>query len=339
MSTKRIGAGTVQPAAPVFITSSASYVGPFEGEGPLREYFDVIIDDDAYGESSWEKAESRMVRDTFGKIITKSGKNVSDVNYVFSGDLLNQCVATSFGLADSSVAFFGLFGACSTMAESMSLGTMVIDGGFADNVVAMTSSHFCSAERQFRFPLELGSQRPPTAQWTVTGSGGVMLSNEGVLGSTPRVTALTTGKIVEMGIKDANNMGAAMAPSAADTIAIHLNDLGRAPSYYDLIVTGDLGSLGHSICIDLLNAEGFDLSKNYNDCGMMVYDPESQDVHAGGSGCGCSAVVLSGFLMNKMTTNVYNKILFVGTGALMSPTTTQQGLPILGISHAVSIEI
>ena len=290
MSTKRIGAQTVAMSTPVYISVSASYVGPFEGEGPLRKYFDVIIDDEMYGEKTWEKAESRLVRDTFGKLIAKSGKNIADIDFIFTGDLLNQCTATSYGLADSSVPFFGLYGACSTMAEAIGLSSMVIDGGFANNVVALTSSHFCSAEKQFRFPLELGTQRPPTAQWTVTGSGGVILSTEGSMGLTPRVTHFTTGKIVEMGIKDSNNMGAAMAPAAVSTLVTHLNDLGREPSFYDIIVTGDLGKVGKEITIDLMTKEGFDFAKNYDDCGVMIFDFEKQDVHAGGRVrllCGC----------------------------------------------------
>jgi len=339
MAEKKIGAQTLAMSAPVYISASATYAGPFEGEGPLKEYFDVIIEDEMYGEKSWEKAESRLVRDTFGKLVAKSGKNISEIDFIYTGDLLNQCTATSFGLADSSVPFFGLFGACSTMAEAMGLGAMAIDGGFASNVVAMTSSHFCSAEKQFRFPLELGTQRPPTAQWTVTGSGAVLLSKEGSMGLTPRITHFTPGKIVEMGIKDANNMGAAMAPAAVDTLSAHFNDLGRDPSYYDLIVTGDLGKLGKEITKDLMARQGFDLSKNYDDCGTMIFDLEKQDVHAGGSGCACSALVLCSYLMHCMTTGLYKRILLVGTGALLSPTTTQQGQPILGIAHAVSIEI
>ena len=331
---KRLGKQTVKLQNPPSILSTASIVGPKEGQGPLRLYFDEIIEEEMWGEKSWEKAESKLMRETFSKIVNKSRKSLSEVNYVIAGDLLNQCISANFGLRESGVPFFGVFGACSTMAESMSLGAMLIDGGFADNAVCMTSSHFCSAEKQFRFPLELGSQRPPTAQWTVTGSGGVMLSGEG---TGPYITHVTTGKIVDMGIKDANNMGAAMAPAAADTILSHFNDTGFSPQEYDLIVTGDLGRLGKSICDELLRNQDIDISDRYNDCGVMIFDSRQQDVHMGGSGCGCSATVLAGFIYTEMKKGMLNNVLFVATGALLSPTSTQQGESIPSIAHAVSI--
>lgn len=331
---KRLGKQTVKLQNPPSILSTASIVGPKEGQGPLRLYFDEIIEEEMWGEKSWEKAESKLMRETFSKIVNKSRKSLSEVNYVIAGDLLNQCISANFGLRESGVPFFGVFGACSTMAESMSLGAMLIDGGFADNAVCMTSSHFCSAEKQFRFPLELGSQRPPTAQWTVTGSGGVMLSGQG---TGPYITHVTTGKIVDMGIKDANNMGAAMAPAAADTILSHFNDTGFSPQEYDLIVTGDLGRLGKSICDELLRNQDIDISDRYNDCGVMIFDSRQQDVHMGGSGCGCSATVLAGFIYTEMKKGMLNNVLFVATGALLSPTSTQQGESIPSIAHAVSI--
>lgn len=335
MTGKRNGKQTVKFMNPPSIVSTASIVGPKEGQGPLRLYFDAVIDDEMWGEKSWEKAESKLVRETFSRILKKAGKSPGKVNYLIAGDLLNQCIASSFGLRESEIPFFGVFGACSTMAESMSLGSMLIDGGFADNVVCMTSSHFCSAEKQFRFPLELGSQRCPTAQWTVTGSGGALLSNQG---TGPYVTYVTTGKIVDMGIKDANNMGAAMAPAAADTILTHFKDTGLMPGFYDLIVTGDLGLLGKNICEDMLKEEGYDISDRYNDCGLMIFDRERQDVHMGGSGCACSAAVFTGYICQEMSKGTFKNVLFVPTGALLSTTSSQQGESIPCIAHAVSIQ-
>jgi len=335
MADKSIGSRTVQLKSPVHIVVAASIVGPKEGMGPLGRYFDVIIEDEMWGEKSWEKAESKLVKETFLKILSKAGKSPGDISFVIAGDLLNQCIGSNFGLRESEIPFLGIYGACSTIGESMIIGAMLIDGGFADNVVCMTSSHFCSAEKQFRFPLELGVQRPPTAQWTVTGSGGVLLSNQG---TGPVIKYLTTGKIVDMGIKDANNMGAAMAPAAVDTIVAHFRDTGLGPEYYDLILTGDLGAVGKSICEDLLKREGLNISDRYNDCGLMIYDRKKQDTHAGGSGCGCSATVFAGYIYQEMQNGNLNKILFVPTGALLSPTSTQQGESIPSIAHAVSIE-
>lgn len=333
---KRLGTQTVAFQNPPNITTAACIVGPKEGQGPLKGYFDQVIDDEMWGEKSWEKAESKLVKEVVAMLIKKSNLQNDKINYIIAGDLLNQCSAANFGLRETSIPFFGVFGACSTMAESMSLGAMIVDGGYADNVICMTSSHFCSAERQFRFPLELGSQRAPTSQWTVTGSGGVILSPQG---TGPKVTHVTTGKIVDMGIKDANNMGAAMAPAAADTIVQHFIDTGRQPDYYDVILTGDLGYIGKEICKDLAKDNNIDLSKNYNDCGALIFDREKQDVHGGGSGCGCSASVFSGFVYQKLLSGEFTKVLLVATGALLSPTTTQQGESIPSVAHAVSIEM
>jgi stage V sporulation protein AD len=243
-------------------------------------------------------------------------------------------MASNFGVRESGIPFFGVYGACSTMAESISIGSMIIDGGYADNIICITSSHFCSAEKQFRYPLELGTQRTPTAQWTVTGSGGVLISSQG---TGPFITHVTTGKIIDMGIKDANNMGAAMAPAAVDTILTHFKDTGFMPEDYDLIITGDLAKVGKEICQDMLKTEGYDIGDRYNDCGLMVFDRERQDAHAGGSGCGCSAVTLAGFLYREMSKGGLNSILFVATGALMSPTSAQQSESIPSIAHAVAI--
>jgi len=333
----KIGCQSSEFSSPVYLRSYASTVGPKEGEGPLKYSFDEIMSDELYDEQTWEKSESKMVKNTYSKILAKGKVIPDDIDYIFTGDLLNQCIASSFGLKESQTSFFGLYGACSTMSESLALGSMIVDGGFAQNVVALTSSHYCSSERQYRFPIELGSQRSPTAQWTVTGAGGVLISNQSD-GNDVTVKKLTVGKIVDMGIKDVNNMGAAMAPAAAETLLTHFKDFNIKPDYYDLIVTGDLGSLGKEICTELVKNNGYNISKNYNDCGVMIYDTNTQDVHSGGSGCGCSAAVLCGNLMSRLKSGKLQKLLFVGTGALLSPVSSGQGQSILGIAHAVGIE-
>lgn len=292
------------------------------------------MDDEFWGENSWEKAESKFMREVLAKVTAKASLAMDALDFVIAGDLLNQCIAASFGIRESNLPFFGIYGACSTIGEAMQLGAALIEGGFAFNVACLTSSHFCSAEKQFRFPLELGSQRPPTAQWTVTGSGGLILSLEG---NGPYITRITTGKIVDMGIKDQNNMGAAMAPAAADTIYAHFEDTGLPPDYYDMVVTGDLGAVGKRILDDLLSSNGIRISRLLNDCGLMIYDMK-QDVHSGGSGCGCAAVVFAGFLYDRLRKGKLNRILFVPTGALLSPTSVQQGESIPCIAHAVAIE-
>ena len=254
---------------------------------------------------------------------------------MFAGDLLNQCISSSFGLRDLKIPFFGVFGACSTFVESNILGAISIDGNFAENVLCCSSSHFCSAEKQFRFPLELGNQRPPSSQWTVTGAGATILSKNG---NGPFITYFTPGKIVDMGIKDANNMGPAMAASALDTLITHLNDTGRNPNYYDAIFTGDLGYIGKDILNELAKTKGFNITSNYNDCGILIFDKEKQDTHSGGSGCGCCASVFSGYIYKKILEKEYKKILLIATGALTNSLTTQQGESIPGIAHAISIE-
>ncbi len=331
---KKIGKQTVRLENPVSIISSANVVGKKEGEGPLSSYFDVIMEDAEWGEETWEKTESKMQNDAVSRAISKANLFPSDIDYILAGDLLNQCITSSFALRDLNIPFFGVYGACSTMAETISLGSMLIDGGYAQNVAAVTSSHFCTSERQYRQPLEYGGQRTPTAQWTVTGSGAVILSKNG---KAPYVTHITTGKIVDMGIKDANNMGAAMAPAAAETLLAHFKALNRQPSYYDLILTGDLGNLGKEILLDLMSDYGYNISGNYNDCGSMIFDCKTQDTHAGGSGCGCGAVTLSGYVMEKLKQGKLKNVLFVATGALLSPTSTLQGESIPSIAHAISI--
>lgn len=332
---KHIGNQTIKFQNPPTILSAASTVGPKEGKGPLSQYFDVILDDVLWGEDSWEKAETKITKETMKRAAEKAGIQMSEIQYIFAGDLLNQITASTFGVMDFARPFFGLFGACSTMAESMSLGAVMIDGGFADYVLAGTSSHFCGAEKQFRFPLELGTQRPLTATWTVTGAGAVVLASKG---AGPYITHITTGTIVDLGIKDPMNMGAAMAPAAAHTIMNHFKDTGRAPEYYDLIITGDLGAVGRELAIRLLKEENYDIDEIFTDCGIEIFDAIKQDTHAGGSGCGCSAATFAGYLYKEIEKGTYSKILFIPTGALLSSLTSQQGESIPGIAHAVAIE-
>lgn len=332
---KKIGEQSVKFENPIYIKATASIAGHKEGEGPLKEYFDEVLPDSLDGEKTWEKAESRMIKKSLDLVVKKSGLSMNDIDYIISGDLLNQSISSTFGIRDTNRPFFGIFGACSTMGESMMLGSMLLDGGFGKYILANASSHFCAAEKQFRLPLNMGTQRPPTSTWTVTGAGSAVLS---VNGSGPIITHATTGKIVDMGITDPSNMGAAMAPSAVDTLITHFRDLGREPSYYDLIITGDLGYIGHELVIKLAKEEGFDLSENYSDCGIKIFDKHTQDTHSGGSGCGCAALTFAGFLYSKLVNKEYKRILFVPTGALMSPISSQQGESIPGIAHALCIE-
>lgn len=332
---KRIGRQTVVFSSPPAIIANASVVGDKEGSGPLRRCFDRISDDPYFGESSWEKAESTMIRQCFDILCDKAHSAPSELDYIFSGDLLNQCVSSVFALKDSKVPYFGIYGACSTMAESLALAAMSIDGGFAEKVCAITGSHFCSAERQYRFPLEYGGQRPPTAQWTVTGSGAVMLASGGC---GPFITHATTGIIKDAGINDAGNMGAAMAPAAFETIKAHFSDTGRDFDYYDAVFTGDLGAVGHDILESFFVSEGVKPGTKYMDCGVLIYDRETQGVNSGGSGCGCCASVLCGHILDAMRKGIWNRVLFAATGALMSPTSSQQGSSIPGICHAIAIE-
>lgn len=333
--TKKIGKQTFMLSNPVCIVGTAAVVGKKEGEGPLREHFDYISDDSYFGESSWEKAESTMLKQCFSLACDKAKLPPSDLDCVFAGDLLNQCMGSAEAMKDSSLPYFGLYGACSTMGESLILAAMTIDGGFAEKTCAATSSHFCSSERQFRFPLEYGGQRTPTAQWTVTGAGAAILQNINI-GTC--VTCVTPGIIIDAGITDANNMGSAMAPAAYETLKAHFEDTGRTPDYYDLIVTGDLGAIGHDTVEELFRRDGSTLGENYTDCGLLIFDREKQDVHAGGSGCGCSASVLCSYIMDGFKKGKWNRVLFAPTGALMSPTTSQQGESVPGICHAIAIE-
>lgn len=335
MDNQRIGKQTVKFLSPPVIYETAAIAGMKEGEGPLSEDFDLILDDDKLGEDSWEKAESKLQEKTAQTALKKAKLSNDDINYILAGDLLNQCIAAHYAIRDLQIPFFGLYGACSTMTESLSLGSMLIGGGYADYVMCLTSSHFCSAEKQFRFPLEYGGQRTPAAQWTVTGSGCAVLAKKG---SGPKITHVTTGKIVDMGISDVSNMGAAMAPAAADTLAAHFKDTGRRPDYYDLILTGDLGIIGSDILKELLLDEGYDIRENHNDCGKMIFDIEAQDVHAGGSGCGCCGSVLCGHVYKEIKAGRLDKVLVMATGALMNTMIVEQGESIPAIAHAVSIE-
>ena len=333
---KKIGNQSYILTNPVTILNTASIVGPKEKAGPLNKYFDHCLEDEFWGEKSWEKAESKFIKETISTAISKSNIASSDLDFCLAGDLLNQCISSSFGVRDSNIPFLGIFGACSTFVESMLIGSMIIDGDFGNKVACASSSHFCSAEKQFRFPLELGNQRPPSSQWTVTGSGCSILSKEG---NGPYIKILTPGKIVDMGIKDCNNMGAAMAGAALDTLVTHFQDTGRNSSYYDAIFTGDLGYIGKDILIEMSLTKGYNIKSNYNDCGVLIFDKEKQDTHSGGSGCGCISTVFSGYIYKKMKEKKYKKVLLIATGALMNSTSFQQGESIPGIAHAISIEI
>lgn len=333
------------------IAGAYSIVGEKEGKGPMAKWFDLILEEDTYGEKTWEKAESKMLKQAILQAIQRSGKEKQDVDAVLSGDLINQLMSSSFMARDLSIPFLGLYGACSTMAESMILGSVMIDGGYASNVIAAASSHYCTAERQFRMPLEHGNQRPPSAQWTATASGAMVLSafdkgDEAVTQGQALfqsqevkelyVTHATPGKIIDTGIKDVNQMGAAMAPAAADTIIRHLSDTKRSPDYYDLILTGDLGLIGKEIALDLLSAAGVETDGNFKDCGSMLYD-KKQDTHSGGSGCGCSASIFSGYVYREMRLGKIKNALLISTGAMLSTISSQQGESVPGIAHAVAV--
>ena len=321
------------PEMPV-ITAWASVAGKKESEGPLAHSFDMTSQDTYFGQKTWEQAEKQMQKNALDILLKKAGLSKHQLGLVCSGDLLNQCIGSSFSLRNSGVPHLGLYGACSTMAESLLLASMAVSGGFSDKVVAMTSSHFASSERQYRFPLGYGGQRTPTAQWTVTGSGAALVCSAG---KGPRIESCTIGTVTDLGIKDANNMGAAMAPAAYETIRAHFEDLSTAPEDFDLIVTGDLGQLGKDVLLELSKRDGISLGGQLTDCGTLVFDQTTQDVHSGGSGCGCSAITLCGYLLNQLNSGKLKRILFCGTGALLSPTSTQQGLPIPGVCHALSI--
>ena len=338
MALHRIGQATITLPNRPRILSGAAIAGKKEGEGPLRADFDRIIDDDLFGEESWEKAESRFQYEAGTTALRKAGLTPSQADVALGGDLLNQIMAASMAARELRIPFLGLYGACSTMAESLCIAAMLADGGYVRHALCTASSHFCSAERQYRFPLEYGSQRAPTAQWTVTGAGSAVVSGDDTLPAICRATHVTIGRIVDMAVKDANNMGAAMAPAAADTLARHLRDTGRTAADYDLIITGDLGRVGHDVLLALMEAQHLPLDPaRYIDCGLEIFTPE-QDVHCGGSGCGCSAVTLCGHIFRRFREGSLRRVLFMATGALLSPTSSQQGETIPGVAHAIALE-
>ena len=334
MNSKRLGRRTVALSAPPSVLACACVGGQFEGQGPLGACFDELGEDSFFGESTWEKAESAMQKRALSRALDKARLKAGDLDYILAGDLLNQCVGSAFGLRDFGIPFYGLYGACSTMGESLALASLLIDGGFARRAAAMTSSHFCTAERQYRMPVPYGSQRTPTAQWTATAAGCTILAEKG---QGPYVTHVICGRIVDKGITDSNNMGAAMAPAAYDTLSAFFRDTQTGPKDYDLILTGDLGELGHDIVRDFFRRDGIDLTDRYQDCGLLLYDREKQDMHAGASGCGCSAAVLNGYVLPGLRAGKWRRVLFAPTGALLSPTTSFQGESVPGICHAVCL--
>lgn len=368
MNNKQRGKASILFENPPLILEAASIVGKKEGEGPLSECFDQIEQDPMFGKKTWEQAESELQTRTTNLVIEKSGLKKEDIRYYFGGDLLAQLIATSFGVMDMEFPMFGIYGACSTMGEALGLGSMVVEGGFADHVIVTVSSHFASAEKQFRFPLEYGNQRPYSATWTVTGCGSVILSkskakikNDGSDNTSDpeendaykknhakeadcrkrplaRVAGMTTGKIVDMQFKDSMNMGAAMAMAALDTIVRNFRDLGVDETYYDKIITGDLGQVGKQLLLDYLVKAGYDIESRYLDCGIMIFDDETQDTHAGGSGCGCSASVLCGYILPKIRDGEWKRVLFLPTGALLSTVSFNEGQSVPGIAHAVILE-
>ena len=335
---KMIGKQSIEFGSPVWIQCSASIVGKKEGQGPLGKLFDKINTDDMFGGNSWEEAESALQKETVQLCLEKSNTKIEDVRYIFAGDLLAQSIASSFGLAEFNTPLFGLYGACSTSALSITLGSIAVAAGVADKVMCVTSSHFASAEKEFRFPLEYGNQRPLSASWTVIGSGAFLLSDTKAGNDRAVITAATPGRIVDFGVKDSMNMGMCMAPAAADVIYNHLQDFNRQPEYYDKIVTGDLGYVGKQGVIDLLSQKGIDISGQHMDCGIEIFDQATQDTHAGGSGCGCAASVLSAYLLKQLEDKKWKRILFVPTGALLSKVSFNEGKPVPGIAHAVVIE-
>lgn len=322
---------------PIRVSASACTGGAMEKEGPLGSFLDSYDESGKFEGENWEESESRMLKQTIECAIQKAEKKNTEVDYLFCGDLLRQMTASSFGVKSLNIPVFGVYGACSTMGESLVLASVIMEAELADCVVAATSSHFATAEKEFRFPLSYGNQRPPCATWTVTGSGAVVLERGGNKAGV-YVVAATPGKIVDYGITDKANMGACMAPAAVSTISTHLKDLGLQPEYYDKIVTGDLGAVGSEILLDLLKAEGFDITKQHMDCGLTIYDQKFQDVHSGGSGCGCAAVTLAGFILQNMREGKWKKVLFVPTGALLSSVSANEGDTVPGIAHAVALE-
>ena len=340
---QKLGKASVKLEEEVYILNSASIAGKKEGEGPLGLLFDMVGEDDLFGCNTWEEAESSLQKNAVYLALGKAGVKAEEISYIVAGDLLGQSIATSFGIASYNIPLLGVYGACSTCGESLAVGSMLIAGGFADKVVCVTSSHFASVEKEFRFPLEYGNQRPLSASWTVTGSGAFVLGATGVVttakeGPRARITGMTIGKIVDYGLKDSMNMGACMAPAAASTLEQHFIDYNSRPEDYDRIITGDLGSVGQKVLIDLLRDKGYDISAMHIDCGIEIFDADSQDTHSGGSGCGCSAVTLSAYILKQIEEGNWKKVLFVPTGALLSKTSFNEGKSVPGIAHALVLE-
>lgn len=332
----RIGKYTIGFEDTPIITGFGAVAGKKEANGPLKNNFDKIFYDPRAGQSTFEKAESRFQQEAVGVALTKAQKKAEDIDFIFAGDLLNQCISSSYGLKDYNIPYLGQYGACSTMAQGLIMASVMVGSGGANCAVCVTSSHFCSAERQYRFPLEYGGQRTPTAQWTVTGSGSCVVENNG---KGIAVRRATVGKIVDLGVSDLNNMGAAMAPAAAKTLLEFFNDTDTKPKDYDLILTGDLGKVGTGCLYELMSKEGLNIKHNHKDCGLMIFDIEKQDVHAGGSGCGCAGSVLCSTILPEILKGKYNNILFMATGALMSPTSSMQGETIPSVAHLVNLGI
>lgn len=337
-----IGRQSISFHHPVQILEHFSIAGKKEGEGPLKDYFDLVCQDPMFGTDSWETAESTMQKEAAQMVIQKAGLTPEQIRMIFTGDLLAQCIASAFGIVELNIPVYGLFGACSTMGEALSLGAMAVAGGYGDYVLSLTSSHFGSAEKEFRFPLEYGNQRPLSASWTVTGCGACILTSADTPqrhpGGKAVITGITTGKIVDYGLKDSLNMGGCMAPAACDTIYQNFMDFNRMPEDYDKIFTGDLGAIGQTILLDLLAQKGFDIQKQHQDCGLLIFDGNTQDTHAGGSGCGCAASVLTSWILPKVISGEYSRILFVPTGALLSKVSFNEGQSVPGIAQAVVIE-
>ena len=338
-NTQMVGRQSLKFNKPVYIEETAAVCGPKEGDGPLAAYFDEISEDPFFGADSWEAGESEMISRAVNICLNKAMLRPDDIRYVFAGDLLGQLIATTFGIKDYEIPLFGLYGACSTCGEALSLGAMTVAAGYADKVLTVTSSHYGSAEKQFRFPLEYANQRPLSTTWTVTGCGAFVLTDATSNTRRVRITAITTGRIKDYGIKDSLNMGACMAPAAADLIFENLKDFNIKPTYYDKIITGDLGMVGKDILIDLLKKNNIDIEKQHMDCGIEIYNNLEQDTHSGGSGCGCSAITMAGYIMNMFRAGAVRRILFIPTGALLSTVSYNEGQNIPGIAHGIVMEL
>lgn len=331
----QVGKASLKFEHPAFVASWASVAGKKEGQGPLADEIDVKEQDETFGMENWEQAESAMQKQAADLALEKGNIHRREVRYLFAGDLLGQLIATSFGTVDLEIPLFGLYGACSTMGEALGLGAMCVNAGYADRVLTLASSHYATAEKQFRFPLGYGNQRAQSATWTVTGCGAVVLGKNK---TRVAVTGITIGKLVDMGSKDSMNMGAAMAPAAWNTICQNFEDFGVDASYYDRIITGDLGMVGQKALLDFMKSSGYDITGKHMDCGLEIYDRGEQDVHSGGSGCGCSAVTLCAHILPKLMRGEWSRVLFVPTGALLSTVSYNEGQSIPGIAHAVILE-